>query len=240
MAVNGQEKLSNLKAVIFDYGEVLCLPPTGEEIEVSARILGISSGLYRVLWSRNRDVYDRGDISAEAYWRKFVQAAGKPLNSAQIEELNQRDLAMYSRMNPNMLAWLHNLSATGMKTAVLSNMQANMIRHARENFGWLECVNWTTLSAEVRTIKPESAIYEHCLQGLGVAATESLFIDDREINVRAARSLGIHAIQYESMKQLRNDLQEAGFWILPPGEEAVGIDRKADSSRTEVRSESQE
>ena len=216
MAANGEGKLANLKAVIFDYGGVLCLPPTDEEIEGSARLLGVSSDLYRDLWIRNRDVYDRGDISAEAYWRKFVQAAGKPLNSAQIEELNQRDLAMYSRMNPNMLAWLHNLSATGMKTAVLSNMQANMIRHARENFGWLEWVNWTTLSAEVRTIKPESAIYEHCLQGLGVAATESLFIDDREINVLGARSMGIHAIQYESMEQLRNDLRTDGFSILPP------------------------
>ena len=63
MAANGEDKLANLKAVIFDYGDVLCLPPTGEEIEASARIVGISSDLYRVLWSRHRDVYDRGDIS---------------------------------------------------------------------------------------------------------------------------------------------------------------------------------
>ena len=216
MPIDGEEKLSNLKAVIFDYGEVLCLPPTSEEIEGSARILGIGSDLYRDLWIRNRDVYDRGDISAEAYWRKFAEEAGKPLDAAQIEELNQRDLAMYSRMNPSMLAWLQKLWAAGMKTAVLSNMHANMIRHARENFSWLECVNWTTLSAEVRTIKPEPAIYEHCLRGLGVAAAESLFIDDREINVLAAQSIGIHAIQYESMEQLGNDLRTAGFSILPP------------------------
>jgi hypothetical protein len=86
-----------VKAVIFDHGDVLCLPPTREEIEGSARILGIGSDLYRDLWIRNRDVYDRGDFSAEAYWRKFAEAAGKPLDAAQIEELNQRDLAMYSR-----------------------------------------------------------------------------------------------------------------------------------------------
>src|SRR5271166_3401515 len=216
MAANGKDKLANLKAVIFDYGDVLCLPPTRQEIDGSARVLGISSDLYRVLWSRNRDVYDRGDISPEAYWRKFAEEADKPLDAAQIAELNRRDLAMYSRSNPSMLAWLQDLVAAGMKTAVLSNMHANMIRHARENSIWLECVNWTTLSAEVRTIKPDPAIYEHCLRGLGVAAAESLFIDDREINVLAARSMGIHAIQYESMEQLGNDLRTAGFSILPP------------------------
>jgi putative hydrolase of the HAD superfamily len=216
MAFNGQDKLANLKAVIFDYGDVLCLPPTCEEIEGCARILGIDPELYRDLWMRNRDVYDRGDISAEAYWRKFAEEAGKPVDDAQIEELSQRDLAMYSRMNPSMLAWLKKLSAAGMKTAVLSNMQAHMIRHARENFRWLSWLTWQTLSAEVRMIKPELAIYEHCLRGLGVAAAESLFIDDREINILAAQSIGIHAIQYQSMEQLRNDLRTAGFSILPP------------------------
>lgn len=49
MSVNSEKKLSNLRAVIFDYGEVLCLPPTTEEIEGSARILGISGDLFRNL-----------------------------------------------------------------------------------------------------------------------------------------------------------------------------------------------
>jgi putative hydrolase of the HAD superfamily len=215
MVANGEDKLANLKAVIFDYGDVLCLPPTGEEIEASARILGISSDLYRVLWSRNRDIYDRGDISPEPYWRKFAEEAGVSLDADELHELNERDVAMWSRPNPGMLVWLQSLSAAGMKTAVLSNMHANMIRHARENFRWLDWLTWQTLSAEVRTIKPEPAIYEHCLRGLGVSARESLLIDDREINVLAARSMGIHAIQYESMDHLTKELRKAGFPILP-------------------------
>ena len=217
MPGDGQDMLSNVTAVIFDYGDVLCLPPTGEEIEASARILGISSDFYRVLWSRNRDAYDRGDISPEAYWRLFAEEAGNPVDAAaHLHELNQLDVAMWSRPNPGMLAWLQELSAAGIKTAILSNMHAGMIQHARQNFRWLDWLNWQTLSAEVRSIKPEPAIYEHCLRGLSVAATESLLIDDREVNLLAARSMGIHGIQYKSMAQLRNDLQTAGFATLPP------------------------
>jgi putative hydrolase of the HAD superfamily len=216
VADNSQYELSSLKAVIFDYGDVLCLPPTGAEIEASARILSISSDLYRVLWSRNRDLYDRGDMSPEAYWSKFAEDASRVLGTAQLQELNQRDVAMWSRPNSLMLAWLQDLRAASVKTAILSNMHATMIKHARQNFRWLDWLDWQTLSAEVRSIKPEPAIYEHCLQGLGVAATESLLIDDRDVNLVAARSMGIHGIRYKSMAQLRSDLQAGGFATLPP------------------------
>lgn len=216
MSGNGREKLSNLKAVIFDYGEVLCLPPTPEDIEGSAQIMGIGSDLFWTLWHRHRDPYDRGDISAEIYWRRVATDAGRSVDAGQSRELTERDLVMWSRLNPDMLGWREDLSAAGMKTAVLSNMNVEMVQHARRNFPWLERLNWATFSAEVRLIKPEPAIYEHCLQGLGVVPSESLFIDDREVNLAAARAMGIHGIQFKSITQLRTDLYAAGFPTLPP------------------------
>ena len=207
------EKLSNIQAVIFDYGEVLCLPPTTEEVDDSARILNISSDSFRALWHRDRDLYDRGDLTAEAYWRRFAEAAGASLASAQLRELSERDVAMWSRLNPGMVAWFESLSSAGMKTAVLSNMHIEMVRHARQNFQWLRRAQCTTFSAEVRLIKPDPLIYEHCLGGLGVAPSEALFMDDRQVNIEAARAKGIHAIQFESVAQLRCELEEAGFPI---------------------------
>ena len=47
----------------------------------------------------------------------------------------------------------------------------------------MEKFSFKTLSAEVGMIKPDPAIYEHTLRGLGVSAAEALFIDDREINI---------------------------------------------------------
>jgi len=216
MSVNGQEKLTNLKAVIFDYGDVLCLPPTPEDIEGSAQILGISSDLFRVLWHRHRDPYDRGDVSPETYWRKVAGDAARCIDAGQIRDLAARDVAMWSRLNPRMLNWREDLSAAGMKTAVLSNMHAEMVQYARRNFPWVDRLNWATFSAEVRLIKPEPGIYEHCLRGLGLAPSDTLFIDDREVNLAAARAMGIHGIQFKSITQLRNDLEAAAFPTLPP------------------------
>jgi putative hydrolase of the HAD superfamily len=88
-----------------------------------------------------------------------------------------------------MLAWLTALSSAGMKTAVLSNMHIGMVHHARRAFRWLDRVSYTTLSAEVQLIKPDPEIYEYCLRGLGVSPSDCLFIDDREINIAAARAI---------------------------------------------------
>lgn len=221
MSVNGQEMLTNLKAVIFDYGDVLCVPPTPKDIEGSAQILGISSDLFWVLWHRHRDPYDRGDVSPETYWRKVAEGAGKSIDVSQVRELAARDVAMWSRLNPSMLGWREDLAAARMKTAVLSNMHAEMVQYARRNFPWVNRLNWATFSAEVRLIKPEPGIYEHCLRGLGLAPSETLFIDDREVNLVAARAMGIHGIQFKSIAQLRNDLDTAGFPTLPPDPAAV-------------------
>ncbi len=216
MPVHDRKSLSALKAIIFDYGEVLCLSPTTEDVEGSARILGISTGKFRDLWGRNRDLYDRGDLSPEIYWRTLAEDAGARLDEAQLQELSDRDVAMWSRLNPNMVAWLEALSAAGIKTAVLSNMHIGMVQHARRAFPWLKRVHCVTFSAEIRLIKPDPAIYEHCLRGLGVGPSDSLFIDDREVNIAGARTVGMHAVQFRSTAQLRNELLEAKFPILPP------------------------
>jgi len=215
MSGSGNKQLSNLKAVIFDYGEVLCLPPKPEEIEGSAQILGTASNLFWALWHRHRDPYDRGDLSPEAYWGRVAKDAGRSIDTSHVRKLADRDLVMWSHLNPAMLAWREELSATGMKTAVLSNMNPEMVQYARRNFPWLNRLAWATFSAEVRLIKPEPAIYEHCLRGLGVAPSESLFIDDREVNLAAARAMGIHGIQFKSIAQLRDDLDAARFPTLP-------------------------
>ena len=215
MANREAETLLNTKAVIFDYGEVLCHAPSAHEIEAIAKMFDLSRETFRVLWTRNRDQFDRGDISSEQYWRKFAEDAGRHVSGEQLRDLAERDVVMWSAVNSEMIAWIEELSKAGIKTAVLSNMHADMADYARRNFRWLVRLNCVTLSAEVRSIKPQPEIYEHCLRGLKTSPGETLFIDDREVNVKAAEALGIHGIQFKSLSQLRSELEVAGFPVLP-------------------------
>ena len=70
---------SQIKAVILDYGEVLCYSPTAEEWARMAGLFGVEPVPFRKLWDRNRLLYDRGDLSPEAYWSAVAKDAGTQL-----------------------------------------------------------------------------------------------------------------------------------------------------------------
>ena len=206
---------SKIKAVILDYGEVLCYPPTPEEMKRMADLFGVAPAPFRKLWDRNRLLYDRGDLSPEAYWATVAKDAGIQLAPEHLAQLRQWDVEMWAHDNPTMVNWLRKIRSSGTKTGLLSNMPHDMIAHVREKFTWLDQFDHQTFSAEVSLIKPDAAIYEHSLRGVGVAAGEALFVDDKEPNIRGARAVGMNAIQFRSAEQFVRDLEDMGFAILP-------------------------
>jgi putative hydrolase of the HAD superfamily len=137
------------------------------------------------------------------------------LDPEQLEQVCQWDVEMWAHENPAMVEWAGQIRSHGMKTAILSNMHPDMVTYVRRSFAWIDSFDHHTFSAEVGLIKPEPAIYEHSLKGVGVEAREALFLDDREANVQAARDCGISAIQFQSLAQLREDLRKLSFPVLP-------------------------
>ena len=215
MAGNGQIRAADLKAIILDYGEVLCHRPTSAEFARLAAIFNVPVDGFVALWERNRGPYDRGDLTPEAYWSMLADDAGARIRPEQMSEICELDVAMWANVNAGMVKWARQLASGGMKLGLLSNMHLDMVAHCRKHFAWLDVFDCVTFSAEVRLIKPDPAIYEHTLRCLGTAPSAVLFLDDREINVEAARRLGIKAIRVQSAGQLRSDLQQAGFTTLP-------------------------
>ena len=201
--------------MIFDYGEVLSRRPTAEENERLARFFSLPVDQLPALWERNRGAYDRGDLAPDVYWSMLAKDAGVELNPDQLNAIHELDMAMWSSVNSSMVDWLGQLRLSGVKLGLLSNMHPEMVAHCRKQFSWLTNFDFVTFSGEVRLIKPDPEIYQHTLRGLGVAASEALFLDDREINIRAAQALGINALRFESTEQLRRELESVGFPVLP-------------------------
>jgi len=213
--------MPNIAAVILDYGAVLCHMPTPAEGQRMADLFGIRVDALPELWMKNRLAFDRGDLTSEAYWKLFAQDAGSAISSGVLEEVCRLDLEMWARDNEAMIEWMRALRAGEYKVGLLSNMHADMVTYVRKKFAWVNEFDFQTFSADVRMVKPEAAIYKYTLRGLGVKAEESLFIDDREGNIEAARAVGMNAIQFESVEQLREELMAMDFPILPGQAEPV-------------------
>lgn len=203
-----------IRGVVLDFGEVLCHKPALDKLGRMADALDLPQPAFIARYSQERAPYDQGILSPEGYWSK-VAADGAALNPELLSRLRQWDVEMWSQMDLDMVNWLDRLRDSGFKTAILSNMHGDMAAHVRRNFAWLRRVDCPILSSELRLIKPDPAIYERCLDCLGLPPSEVVFIDDRETNVAAARALGIVGLRFQSVGQLRVDLGSLGIVVVP-------------------------
>jgi putative hydrolase of the HAD superfamily len=206
---------SRLIAVIVDYAEVISILPSPKCAHQMAGILGLEQEAFQRRYAASRTLYDRGDIAPDEYWFQFASDSGVPVTSSQVARLRRLDVQMWGTVDQRMTNWLGCVGDAGMKTALLSNMISDLARHARLTFEWVNTLTCAVLSCEIGLAKPEKAIYQHCLARLQVKPAEALFIDDRATNVQAAREMGIAAIQFRSIDQLRDELAAMSFPILP-------------------------
>ncbi len=205
-----------IRAVIFDFGEVLSWPPPPETIAGMAAVFKLTPAKFREYYYAERYRYDRAEITPEQYWSAIAQDAGVQLAPEQIEWLRRTDVEMWSNMNPAMLRWAEQLRALGLRTAVLSNMHADMAAAVRSSFRWIAEFDCFVLSAEVGLAKPDPQIFRYSLDCLQVDAGQAMFIDDKERNTSAAKAMGIAGVCANSAQSIREQLKAAGWTASLP------------------------
>ena len=102
---------------------------------------------------------------------------------------------------------IHELKERGYRLLVLSNMSSDFIEHIRR-FDIYSQFEGDIVSCEEQTVKPEAEIYRRLLDRYALDPAETLFIDDREANLRAAEQFGITTFHFtepreESCERLR-------------------------------------
>jgi 2-haloacid dehalogenase len=63
------------------------------------------------------------------------------------------------------------------------------------------------VSGDEKMVKPDRAIFELALRRFGVAADETIFVDDNEANVAGAEAVGIRAHHFRGAEALRAELK---------------------------------
>lgn len=92
---------------------------------------------------------------------------------------------------------------------LLSNTNPWHWHYALDHFPIISEFQDRVLSYEVGVLKPHPAIYRAALEKTH-PEDRVIFIDDIEINVAAARMMGIHGIHIRSAEQLKQDLLALG------------------------------
>jgi len=190
--------MNKLKAVFFDYGKVLSLPPTREQWQVlSTRFQKPLQEFQQIYWGHRVEL-DRGALDNVAYWQKVGADCGSQVSEAEAQALIEQDNAQWTNESPEMLALTRDLRRAGYKTAILSNMEPRMLAAMRKKLNWLDEFDAQIYSCEVGTVKPEAAIYLLCCQKVGCTPQEALFLDDKKVNTEGAKEVGIESYVFHS------------------------------------------
>jgi epoxide hydrolase-like predicted phosphatase len=127
------------------------------------------------------------------------------------KEVIQEQVDSYLVLNTELLTTIQELKDEGYRIALLTNANASFFeRKLYPKYpDFKEIFNEIIISSEIGITKPNTAIYRYALERIGADPEESVFIDDRKINVESAISIGMHGHVYthtESFKKFLTTL----------------------------------
>jgi putative hydrolase of the HAD superfamily len=208
----------SIKAVISDFGGVLTTPLLGsfaalqDEIGIEPGTLG--RAMQRIAEREGEHPLfelERGRIS-EA---DFLSAMRDELAS---ELGHQPELHRFSEIyfdalgvNEPMLELMREARAHGHRMALLTNNVREWEPLWRAMVPVDEIFEVIVDSAFVGMRKPEPEIYELTVEriGNGVGPSDCLFVDDVEVNIDAARQLGMRTVHFQSNEQAIPEIEAA-------------------------------
>lgn len=192
-----------IRNIIFDYGSVLL---KSDCRRVYTQVFG----------SWEKAAWFRQNILAEDWIRRLDLGDdyGQCIADLQARHPEFADaIAMYDTRfgdflvgeMPGMERLLMRLRAEGYRLFGLSNYSHKIyaIERRLPVFRFLE---GQIISSDVHAVKPDPQIFRLLLDKYSLEASESLFVDDRDANVRAAQSLGFQALLFPDIKFSRQQI----------------------------------
>ncbi len=195
-----------LKAVIFDFGDVLV-----RTVDISLRAawerkLNLAPGQAEqiVFGGETRWAVQLGQISAAEHWRWVQLRLG--LDDATLARFRE-DFFAGDRLDDGLLAYIGRLRGR-YHLGLLSNAMSGARQEFAARYDVIRRFDSVTISAEEGVMKPASAIYRIALARAGVTPGEALFVDDALRNVEGARAIGMNALHYADPLVARQQLVE--------------------------------
>ena len=156
------------------------------------------------------DTYEAGKLNLDEYLKRAVFYQPRPFT---IEDFRA---FMYdqSQAYPEMIELVRGLKAKyGLKIAVVNNEGRELNEHRIRTFKLYEFVDFFISSCFVHFRKPDVDIWKVALDIAQVHCGDVVYIDDRNMFVQVAESLGLRGIthNYKNVEQTKQALAKMGL-----------------------------
>ena len=202
--------MEQIKSVIFDWGGVLIDDPRPGLLKYFADTFGLALEVYTPVHDLFLDEFHKGLISEEAFWQKVSRKLGKPIPKA--SSLWTDAFKSFYVPRQKVFAFVSSLRLSNYKTVLLSNTELPTVEFFR-GLGYYDMFDILIFSCVEGCVKPERRIYEITLERLGFKARQTVFTDDLEENIQGAEDLGINAIIFKNLEQVKSELSRLGVKV---------------------------
>jgi len=193
-----------IKAVFLDFGGVISRTEfqaprqhLAERLELEYEAL-----VELVFGSESSRRASVGAISEDEHWNAVMSKL--KLSAAEMQVVREQFFAG-DVVDQDLLDFLGGLRPK-YKVGLISNAWSGL-RPWMVGRGIDRAFDEMIISAEVGVMKPEKRIYQLALEKLGVAAAESVFVDDFPENVEGAQAVGMQTIRFKEPEKAKEELQ---------------------------------
>jgi putative hydrolase of the HAD superfamily len=146
----------------------------------------------------DRGVYSEADVIA-----RLVERTGRPSS-----ELIGLFGAVRNSLRPkrDTVALIERLAQQQVPLYCLSNMPASTFAYLKDSHAFWPHFRGIVISGEIQMMKPEPEIFEYLLRRYELTPGNTVFIDDLQPNVQAAKALGIHTVWFRDAMQCEKEL----------------------------------
>ena len=152
------------------------------------------------------DAHERGEVGPDSFLDRLQRSASRPPRR---DELLAYWNGMYRPVAP-MIDCVRRAAAR-YQVHLLSNMGELHWRHLEAEFGIPSLGHGAIASYTVGALKPDPGIYERLEERVGLTPGRLLFIDDRPVNIEAARARGWRGIVHRAPADTLRALAAAGI-----------------------------
>lgn len=195
-----------IKNVVFDLGGVLIdFKPEKYLEHIGYNEKEVSFFTTMVFGSKEWSEYNSSKYDAEQTKRNLMKR--NPQYADKIEYIfNKIDYQYILFEKKDTAHYLKELKSKGYNIYLLSDLSTDSYNY-NKRFDFFNDIIGGVYSFEIGSTKPNKKNYETLLSRYHLIPEETIFIDDRLDNIKAANNFGIHGIQFKTLEDVKEQVK---------------------------------
>lgn len=209
-----QKNKQEIKAIVFDIGGVLLEELAGEARKRISKKYNLDSKKFQEFWIKNITKSYTRKMHYRDFFKKLVKYLKTDTKPSELINAWLGIRKKTSKVNKKVEKLIKNLRKRYLLVCVTNSTLLNDKVKARTNTYRLFDI--AIISFHIGMRKPDLKIYKYLTKQLKkkkISPKQTVFVDDKEINIHPAKNLGIKTILFKNNSQLLKDLKKLGVDI---------------------------